>query len=100
MSSQLHPVSPQHYRLSGDLDFKSVAALHEALQPLFKDNSELTVNLGDVGRADSAGVALLADWFRQANQHDIKLRYLDIPPQMLSIVRVSGLDSILPLFRS
>jgi phospholipid transport system transporter-binding protein len=100
MPSQLHQLTSQHYQLSGDLDFKTVTALHEAVLPLFKDNSELTISLSEVGRADSAGVALLADWFRQANQHEINLRYLDIPPQMLSIVRVSGLDSILPLFRS
>lgn len=100
MTSELHQLASRHYRVSGDLDFRTVTDLHDAILPLFKDNSELTISLSDVGRADSAGVALLADWFRLANQHKINLRYMDIPPQMLSIVRVSGLDSILPLFRS
>ena len=100
MSASLEKMTDQHYVLSGELSFESVPALSGSILPLLQENARLDISLDKVRRSDSAGVAMLVEWLRLARQQDKPLRFLDIPEQMLSIVRVSGLDTILPLSRS
>ena len=100
MNARLEKMSSQQYALTGDLSFESVPALSDTILPLLLENTRLDISLDQVKRSDSAGVAMLVEWFRLAQQQEKSLRFLDIPEQMLSIVRVSGLDTILPLSRS
>jgi phospholipid transport system transporter-binding protein len=80
----------------GDLSFATVpAALQKSLRLLTRA-SETTIDLGGVERADSAGLALLLEWIRLARRQNIQLRYRNIPSQIATLARVSGLDSQLP----
>lgn len=97
---KLESVDEQRYELSGDLSFASVPELEHEARHLFKEHDWLDIDLKQVGRSDSAGVALLVEWVRQAEKYQCKLRFFNIPEQMLSIARVSSLDTILPLERS
>ncbi len=97
MTVQLEEQSPGHWRLSGELSFQTVPGLSERSAALFADQSHVDVDLRDVRRADSAGVALLVEWAREARQRAVEIRYLNVPGQMLAIARVSSLDQILPL---
>ncbi len=63
------------------------------------DAPAVAVDLREVERSDSAGVALLVAWMRSARQAQRDIRFLNMPSQMLNIARVSGLDAILPLAR-
>lgn len=86
------------YTLRGDLSFDTVPALCEQGERLFSPGEgELTVDLGAVRRADSAGVALLVEWTRQARAAGRAIHFTHIPAQMLAIARVSSLDEVLPL---
>ena len=100
MNAVLEKNAKQQFELSGELSFQSVPALTGHIEPLLQDNADLVIRLDKVSRADSAGVAMLVEWQRLAQLQGKSLQFLDIPEQMLSIVRVSGLDSILPLSRS
>ena len=100
MQAVLNKNGDQEYELGGELSFQSVPALSKHIEELLQENSELVIRLDNITRADSAGVAMLLEWLRQARQQGKSIVFLDIPQQMLSIVRVSGLDSILPLSRS
>lgn len=55
------------------------------------------IDLSAVERSDSAGVALLLEWWRRARERDVALRYLNAPAQMRAIIDVSGLADILPM---
>ncbi|MGD8430239.1 MAG: STAS domain-containing protein [Ectothiorhodospiraceae bacterium] len=87
------------YTLVGSLTFESVPYLAEDADHLFTDSPALSIDLGRVGRVDSAGLALLVDWTRQAREGDQVIRFEQVPAQLLEIARVSGLDNILPLYR-
>jgi len=87
------------FALTGSLSFKNVTALRSQGIDLFSEADTLVVDLSDVQRSDSAGVALLVEWMRFARSQDKTISYLNIPQQMLAIVRASSLDSILPLSR-
>lgn len=86
-------------RLQGELNFASVPALREQWQKMSAGQPGIDVDLSDVNRSDSAGLALLVDCVRQAQQTGQVIRFFNIPAQMLAIARVSGLDQVLPLHR-
>ena len=83
--------------LQGELDFESVPALlrHAGARMLGKDRLE--VDLKAVTRADSAGLALLVEWLRGSETAGNEIVFINVPPQLLSIARVCGLDEILSL---
>jgi phospholipid transport system transporter-binding protein len=61
------------------------------------DSSDLTIDLNAVSRSDSAGVALLIEWMRQAKQNNKTIRFNNIPKQMHEIATVSGVDKMLAM---
>ncbi len=82
--------------LTGELSMATVPGLL-AQRRLFAGKDELTIDLGGVERADSAGVALLVKWQRDARAQQRVISFQNIPPQMLAIARVSGVDELLSL---
>lgn len=97
--AQLEKTAPGHYQLTGDLSFDSVPELWEQNKAiLFEDDSStLDINLSRLERSDSSGLAILLEWYREAEQSNKKITFINIPQQMYDIARVSGLDEILPL---
>jgi len=85
--------------LSGTLSIKTVPVIWRQGLDLFNQAPSLMLDLSDIKRSDSAGVALLVDWMRFARSHNKPISYINMPQQMLAIVRASGLDAILPLAR-
>lgn len=79
--------------VTGALDFANVPSLPLAVP----GDGEVAVDLSGVGRVDSAGVALLLEWVREARAHGRALVFRGMPAQLLAIARVSGVDTILPL---
>ncbi len=98
-SAQLEKTAPGHYQLKGDLSFASVPMLWEQNRTtLFEDEcSELDINLSTLERSDSSGLAMLIEWYREAEQSNKKITFLNLPQQMYDIARITGLDEILPL---
>ncbi len=97
--SQIKSLGEGRMQLSGVLDLDSVPKLLGMIEDLSYDASAVAVDLREVERADSSGVALLVAWMRQAREKQLDIRFLNMPSQMLNIARVSGLDAILPLAR-
>ena len=82
--------------LGGRLDFQSVAELL-ADDPLSLDGSELHVDLADIRQSNSAGLALLLEWLKKAQQKGLQIKYHNVPEQLLVIARAYGVDSDLPM---
>lgn len=85
--------------LEGELSFETVVRLLGEMRRQLDQGTEIQVDLQGVSRADSAGLALLVEWMRNAKALGKSIQYLNIPQQMLDIARVSGLDQVLPLSR-
>ena len=85
--------------LEGELSFETVVRLLGEIRRLPDQGTEIQVDLQGVSRADSAGLALLVEWMRNAKSLGKSIQFLNIPQQMLDIARVSGLDQVLPLSR-
>jgi phospholipid transport system transporter-binding protein len=84
------------YGFAGELTFATVSEALEATAPLFKSEAALRFDLEGVGRADSAGVALLIEWVRRAERTGGTVRYAHLPETLKAIIRVSGVEKLLP----
>ena len=94
---QLESDGQGNIRVSGELSFVTIPSLAPSYNDIFNDNTNIVIDLGGVTRADSAGVALLIEWQREAMQHKQTLRFEHVPAQILAIARVSGVDELLSL---
>lgn len=86
-------------RVSGRLTMNSIGALFaEAMQPL--DGKDWKIDLAQVEAADSAAVSLLLGWLRNAQQHEAKLTFLNVPDDLRSLADLYGVADALPLNHS
>lgn len=83
--------------IQGDLVFTTILKVLAESKPLLAALPVWTIDLGGVRHADSAGLALLTAWFRQARLQQTSLCFYNIPVQMQKIINVSGLSDILPI---
>ncbi len=97
-SPQIEKLDDTTFRLNGELNMYSVPQMLNAISaPLSTGPGELCIDLGGVSRSDSAGLALLVEWMRQAKERQVKLRFRNLPLQLREIARISDLLSLLPL---
>lgn len=85
------------FRVSGELVFESVNDLLLESALLFDKAPSLTVDLAEVSRSDSTGLALLVDWTRRAKQQHKSLILKNVPKQTIALAKATGLDEILPV---
>lgn len=88
--------SSKQILISGELTFATVNSLLTEVKSLVASQPSLDVDLSDVTRSDSAGLALLVHWMRAAKQAKKPLIFHQIPAQMMAIASASGLDELLP----
>jgi phospholipid transport system transporter-binding protein len=82
--------------VTGPLTFQSVPALvSEAGEWLTLDGDVIEVDLSGVPRADSAGVALLLEWWNTFHAVNRRIAYTGVPDQVEDFIRINGLDSVL-----
>jgi len=85
------------YALRGELGFNTVSALLKHSGEMFEGGEAITVDLDGVTRADSAGLSLLIEWWRQARSQGQEIRYINLPEQMLAMAKLGGLEELLPV---
>jgi phospholipid transport system transporter-binding protein len=54
------------------------------------------IDLGNVHSTDSSGVAVLLAWQRKARAARQALAYVNVPPSLLSLASLYGVDDLLP----
>lgn len=94
---QIQQAGAGQINVSGGLDARSVPSLLRDSRRWFAGSGDIVVDLSQVERADSAGVALLLDWWRQSRDKSISISYKDAPSQMLDIIQFCALEDVLPL---
>lgn len=95
VEAALETAGEGRWRLSGDLGFGTVSRMLKESHAGFLDAGDIEVDLSGVTRADSAGLALLVEWLRAAEQAGRRISFVNMPAQMQSIARICGLDDIL-----
>jgi len=84
------------YRLSGELTFATVRDTLRAAQDKFAGETKLVIDLSAVSVADSAGLALLIEWYRLAAQTNKPIQFVGVPAQLRALAKISDVESFLP----
>ena len=93
---QLQIAEDGRYRLPEALTFATTPQLYLQTGNMFNTPLPLlTFDLAGVTRVDSAGLALLLEWLREARRRGKEIRFQNIPEQLAAIAKVSGLSDIL-----
>lgn len=83
------------YGVSGEMTFESVAQLWRDSDGIFSDDSVVEIDLNGVTRTDSAGLALIVEWLREAGKGGARVELLNIPAQMIALAGVANLEPAL-----
>ncbi|HET6565049.1 MAG TPA: STAS domain-containing protein [Xanthomonadales bacterium] len=84
--------------LSGDLTFSTVRDLSVQGEVLLADNSPVKkLDLQDVTRVDSSGLALLLEWQSRARAQGAGLKVLNAPEDLARLARLCEAESLLQL---
>lgn len=83
------------YVMSGVLDFDSVPLLQSQSDVLFKQAGKVEVDLSGIESANSAGLALILQWFAVAKHKNVQLGLKNIPDSLLYLARLSDLEHLL-----
>jgi phospholipid transport system transporter-binding protein len=83
--------------IRGELTFASVPDLWQQSKRLFTtlDQGDLELDLKEVYKVDSAGLALLVAWTRWAHSQTKSLHFQNIPPQLQALARANNLNALL-----
>lgn len=81
----------------GDVNFSSVPVLLSQSKNLLKFCCDLTIDMGKVDHADSAGLALMLEWLDISRANGGSIHYKNVPESLLNIARVSNVSGLLPI---
>jgi phospholipid transport system transporter-binding protein len=83
------------YGVQGAIVFDSVAALWRQSVDIFPREGVFQIDLAQVTRTDSAGLALLVEWLREASRRGARVELVNFPAQMLALAGAANLEHVL-----
>lgn len=93
--ARLEPAGAGGFSLRGEVTFSTAGALLGAGEAAFAGLPAVTVDLAQVTRVDSAGLALLLEWLRLGRAGRRAMRFTSLPDKLLAIARLAGVDALL-----
>jgi phospholipid transport system transporter-binding protein len=88
---RLERIDDARYRVTGALTFPYVGEFYRHSVGELGRGERLRIDLAGVSRADSAGLALLLEWLRAVRLGGGTVEFANIPAQLASLIRLSGL---------
>ena len=85
--------------VSGPVTLANAAAVLEEGRRHLADGVR-TIDLGEVSEMDSALLALLLAWLRDAKSSGRELAFSNLPESLRTIARLYGVDTLLPVTAS
>ncbi|NAW65670.1 STAS domain-containing protein [Photobacterium halotolerans] len=84
-----------HYRLSGVLERDTVPAFWQQRREWMPQDAKVTIELSELSRVDSAGMVMLLHLHRELTQAGRHLVLQGVPQQLLTLLRLSHVDTVL-----
>lgn len=95
--ASLEPAGAGRYRLAGVLRLETAARVLALGEQAFAGQASIEVDLTGVSDADSAGLAVLIEWTRQARLQGRSIVFSAMPPRLAGMARIGGVTDLLPL---
>ncbi len=87
--------------LKGVFSFETVLPIYESgisfIQQQTFSLSPLEIDLSQLTKSDSSGLAVFLGWMRAAKQKNITLHFSNVPKYLLDVARLCGIENILPI---
>lgn len=83
------------FELSGEMSFDTAAEILRSSEPAFGQFEKLEIDLSQVQKADSAGLAVLLEWKAQAIQRAGQISYVGIPKSLLAIAKTTEVSELI-----
>lgn len=93
--AHLESLGNGRFALTGPIVFTTAGELLDAGNRLFAGNADVHLDLSKVTRVDSAALALMIEWLRQAKYTGHTLHFSGMPEKLSAIARLTGTDKIL-----
>ncbi len=88
----IHLVGPGAYRMQGPMTFAHISQNTLRALKFPAGISPIRLDLAEVSGVDSAGLALLIECIRLTRANGADLQLSNIPPQLMALAKLSGLD--------
>jgi phospholipid transport system transporter-binding protein len=96
--AQLISAAEGQLRLVGAVDYDNAPSLATQFDHyLHTKQSALSLDMSQVTHINSAGMALLINYFKKAKKKGIVLQFCSVPPQLARIAALTRVDKILNL---
>ncbi|NQY48231.1 MAG: STAS domain-containing protein [Colwellia sp.] len=83
--------------IAGELTRHSVAEIKKNAYVNWFAHGAVNVDLSQVNKADTAGLAWLFYLLEQASHHSCELSFSNVPEKLTKLISLSGVDGLLPL---
>lgn len=84
--------------LSGEVDVYTATKLKDNLLPLTYEKDHLVeVDLESITYMDSTGLGIFISALKSTNEHDSKLKLVNIQDRVLRLFNITGLDEIMDI---
>jgi phospholipid transport system transporter-binding protein len=83
------------FSLSGDMSFETANQILKASERLLDKHAAIEIDLAGVGKADSAGLALMLEWKAQAGQRGVAIQFVGIPKSILAVAKTSEVNDLI-----
>ena len=83
------------FKVTGDITFRTAGDILKASEKLFEQHTQIEIDLSEVQKSDSAGLALLLEWITWANHTVREIRFSAMPARIEAIARVTEVEELL-----
>ena len=83
------------FSLKGDMSFETANRILKASESAFAAHTSVQVDMSEVGKADSAGLALLLEWKAQASGRSASIQFTGVPESLVAIARTTEVSDLL-----
>jgi phospholipid transport system transporter-binding protein len=85
-------LSDDSYFVEGNMTFSTLNKKTIKSFDFLNTTKDIHIDLEKVAAADSAGLALMIEWLKHSKLYNTKLRFKNIPQQLLTLAKLSDLD--------
>ena len=88
-------IAEGRFELVGDMSFDTAPEILKISNASFNQHQSVELNLSQVKRADSAGLALLLEWKAQARSRVREISFVGVPDSLLAIARTTEVSHLI-----
>ncbi len=92
---ELNDLGEGRFELIGELTFETAERVLRASEEPFEAHSQIEVDLSQVSKTDSAGLALLLEWITWANHTVREITFNAMPEKIIAIAKTTEVDGLL-----